>query len=230
MFKERTPTWIITGGFLLAAIAGAVNVVGLMGFVRQPICHLTGVITQLGLDLGQWDPILAGRMCLVVLAFFLGSAVSAVIIRDTAVRVGRRYGVVLTCESLLLFIAYLLLRRSLFSGHLVAAAACGLQNAMATSYSGSILRTTHLTGMVTDLGIFLGQRLLGRPIDWHRTRFYLAILLGFTTGAMLGSISYSMFGYASILGPSFCCGVAGCGYAMYRHRLRLRGEKVTHAM
>jgi uncharacterized membrane protein YoaK (UPF0700 family) len=230
MFKERTPTWIVVGGFLLAATAGAVNSVGLLGFVHQPISHLTGVITQVGLDLGQGQYELAGRMALVVAAFLTGSVVSAVIIRDMAVRVGRRYGVVLSLESLLLFAAYLLLRRGHFGGHLLAAGACGLQNAMATSYSGSILRTTHLTGMVTDLGIFIGQRLRGRPIDWHRTAFYLSILLGFSTGAIGGAISYSTIGYATILGPALSCGLAGVGYAAYRHHRRSTpAEGATHA-
>ncbi len=159
-------------------------------------------------------------MGLVVAAFLVGSIASAVIIRDTAVRVGRRYGVVLSIESLVLFAAYFFLRKAHFGGHLLAAGACGLQNAMATSYSGSILRTTHLTGMVTDLGIFVGQRLRGRPIDWHRTAFYLSIILGFVTGAVVGSLSYSIYGYATILGPAVSCGVAGVGYAAYRHHLR----------
>jgi uncharacterized membrane protein YoaK (UPF0700 family) len=35
--------------------------------------------------------------------------------------------------------------------------ACGMQNAMTTRYSGAVVRTTHLTGMVTDVGLLLGH-------------------------------------------------------------------------
>jgi uncharacterized membrane protein YoaK (UPF0700 family) len=37
------------------------------------------------------------------------------------------------------------------------AIACGMQNAMTTRYSGAVLRTTHLTGMVTDVGLLIGH-------------------------------------------------------------------------
>ena len=37
------------------------------------------------------------------------------------------------------------------------AAACGLQNAMCTSHFGGIVRTSHVTGTVTDLGSILGR-------------------------------------------------------------------------
>jgi uncharacterized membrane protein YoaK (UPF0700 family) len=42
-----------------------------------------------------------------------------------------------------------------------ASAACGLQNAMVSTYSGAIIRTTHITGTVTDLGAMIGQYLRG---------------------------------------------------------------------
>jgi|GEM_PF-5134493 len=38
--------------------------------------------------------------------------------------------------------------------------ACGFQNALATHY-GLVLRTTHVTGLLTDLGTNLGMRLRG---------------------------------------------------------------------
>ena len=37
------------------------------------------------------------------------------------------------------------------------AGACGLQNAMCTSHFGAIVRTTHVTGTVTDIGSTLGR-------------------------------------------------------------------------
>ena len=79
----------------------------------------------------------------------------------SALRLGRRYGVALSVESLMLFAAIPLFRHQHLAGPLLAAMACGLQNAMATTYSGAVVRTAHLSGMFTDLGIMLGHWLFG---------------------------------------------------------------------
>ncbi|MEZ5485853.1 MAG: DUF1275 family protein, partial [Lysobacteraceae bacterium] len=39
---DRLPTWVWSGAWLLAFVAGSVNVVGLLGFEHQAITHLTG--------------------------------------------------------------------------------------------------------------------------------------------------------------------------------------------
>merc|ERR1719191_1161741 len=50
-------------------------------------------------------------------------------------------------------------------------AACGLQNGMATSYSGAVIRTTHVTGIATDVGLISGRLLMQfcrtRCAKWH---------------------------------------------------------------
>jgi uncharacterized membrane protein YoaK (UPF0700 family) len=43
--------------------------------------------------------------------------------------------------------------------------ACGLQNAMATGYSGAVIRTTHVTGIVTALGIAVGLAARRERVD-----------------------------------------------------------------
>ena len=65
-------------------------------------------------------------------------------------------------------------------GALLAAMACGLQNAMVTTYSGALVRTTHLSGMFTDLGIGLGHLLRGLPLPVRRLSLSALIIGGFT--------------------------------------------------
>ena len=100
--------------------------------------------------------------------------------------------------------------------------ACGLQNAMVTTYSGSTMRTTHLTGMVTDLGIACGHFLRGTAIDWFRFRIYGVLLLGYFAGAVLGSLGYERWGYDTLLLPALLSGVTGLSYTLYKHRQHLR--------
>ena len=73
----------------------------------------------------------------ILAAFFLGCLVSGALIRQSSLRLGRRYGVALSVESALLLAAVYFLRRGANTGDYLAAAACGLQNAMVSTYSGS---------------------------------------------------------------------------------------------
>lgn len=102
--------------------------------------------------------------------------------------------------------------------------ACGLQNAMATSYSGAVIRTTHLTGVVTDLGIACGHWLRGQPVDRARFRLHAVLLLGFFSGGVLGAIGYHNIGYNTLLFPAALTGFAGLLYAAHKQHERRRAR------
>jgi uncharacterized membrane protein YoaK (UPF0700 family) len=137
--------------------------------------------------------------------------------RQRVLRLGRRYGVALSLESAALFASVYFLRRDANLGDYLAAGACGLQNAMVTTYSGSTMRTTHMTGMVTDLGIAVGHLLRGTPVDWFRFRIYGVLFLGFFGGGLIGTIGYNHFGYDTLLFPAALSGIAGVGYTVIKH-------------
>jgi uncharacterized membrane protein YoaK (UPF0700 family) len=222
VLSKPIPPWIVFGGFVLTCAAGSINAVGFLGMHHQAISHMSGTVTVLSNDLatGQFSPAVYAIM--VVMSFFAGSVVSAVIIRQSALKLGRRYGVALMLESALLIVASRMLSRGDYMGECLAAMACGLQNAMATHYSGAIIRTTHVTGIITDLGIAVGLKLRGEPIETRRAGLLLVLLGGFFTGGVLGSWGYTLIGFETLLFPAALTGVAGCGYFVFKHLSRLR--------
>jgi len=125
---------------------------------------------------------------------------------------GRRYGVALVCESVLLFSATYLLVSGKGAGDFLAAMACGLQNALATSYSGAVIRTTHITGIITDLGLAAGAALRGDRVDVRRTGLYALLALGFTGGSVLGGLGYVAMVFRVLPFPAMITGIAGLGY------------------
>ena len=153
---SRLPPWVETGAFTLAFAAGSVNAVGLLGFSHQAVSHLTGTSTLLGLGMAQLDYSSSVHLLLVIFSFVAGAAFSGFLIDSSALQPGRRYGVALLLESALLLLAMFALQNNSVAGHYLASAACGLQNAMVTTYSGAIIRTTHVSGLFTDLGLMLG--------------------------------------------------------------------------
>ena len=95
----RLPAWVWVGAASLAMVAGLVNVVGYLGFEHQAVTHLTGTATLLGAAAvgAQWRSL--GQLLLVIAAFVAGAVLSGAIIRDSTLRLGRRYGVALGIEA-----------------------------------------------------------------------------------------------------------------------------------
>ncbi|WP_305804046.1 YoaK family protein [Stenotrophomonas sp. YIM B06876] len=221
----QLPRWVWIGAILLSCVAGMVNVVGFLGFERHAVSHLTGTTSELGMAFvqGQWSSV--AWLWSLLLAFCAGATFSGMVIQDSVLQLGRRYGVVLVVEALLLLAAIPLFKHQQVWGALACAGACGMQNAMATTFSGAVVRTTHLSGMFTDLGIGLGHLLRGLPLPIRRLTLSGLIISGFLGGGMIGTWLFLRFGYDALLAPAAVTGATGVIYMLYRQwqLLRLRG-------
>ena len=209
---SKLTRWVWLGAWGLAFVAGMVNVVGLLGFSHQAVTHLTGTASLLAASLASLDAGEAWHFALVIGSFLAGTVISGYLIQDSTLKLGRRYGVALLMESLLLGIAVPLLQHHHQLGIYFASCACGLQNAMASTYSGALIRTTHLSGMFTDLGIFLGHALRGLPVDWLRLRLCLLIISGFLCGGVASAAVWPVLGYATLNLP---CGLTAFTAVFY---------------
>ena len=220
----QLPPWVWVGAAALSCVAGMVNVVGYLGFEHQAITHLTGTTTLLGAALTAGDSRSALHLLGVIVAFVAGAAISATIVQDSTLRLGRRYGVALALESAMLFAAVPLFQHGKLAGALLAAAACGLQNAMATTYSGAVVRTTHVSGKFTDLGIGLGHALRGMPLAKRRLMLSGLIIVSFFAGGAIGAWLFRAIGYGALLVPAASTGIVGVVYGAYRHASLKRTE------
>lgn len=223
----RLPTWVWIGAVALSWIAGVVNVVGYLGFEHQAISHLTGTTSLLGAALVERDWQTVSHLWGVLLAFCAGAMLSGLILQDDSLRLGRRYGATLAIEAALLVAAVPLFQGGHIAGALLAAMACGLQNAMVTTYSGALVRTTHLSGMFTDLGIGLGHLIRGRPLPFRRLTLSGLIVSGFLTGGIAGAWLFGHIAYHALLIPALATGVTGVGYTAYRHWRGVRSDPRT---
>lgn len=222
--RHTTPSWVYLGGLALTIAAGIINAVGFLGQHHQALSHMSGTVTTFGLELGRANYGVAFHALAILTAFFAGCLISGALISQSTLRLGRRYGVALSLESVALFLSVYFLRRGVHAGDYLAALACGLQNAMVSSYSGSTMRTTHMTGMVTDLGIACGHFIRGMEVDWYKFRLYGVLFLGFFVGGVIGAFGYARFGYDTLLFPAALSGVAGIGYTAIKHYELTRGH------
>jgi uncharacterized membrane protein YoaK (UPF0700 family) len=205
-------------GVALAFVAGAINAGGFLA-VHQYTSHVTGAISAAAdhLALGAWD--LALDAVGAVLSFLLGAACTAL-----TVNYGRRRRLVSEYALPLLLEAVLLLAFGVLGARLAQVSALfvpatvmllcfmmGLQNALITKLSHAEIRTTHMTGIVTDIGIELGRMLYwnrdaAQPkVAANRARLALlaSLLLGFVAGAAAGAFGFKHAGYLATL-PLAC--------------------------
>lgn len=187
---------------MLAFVAGMVNVVGLLGFEHQAVTHLTGTTSMLAAAIAGLDGAAVLHLIAVLGSFLSGTVLSGILIQDNVLQLGGRYVVALLLEVVLLGCAVPLLNGNNAFGIYLASCACGLQNAMVSTYSGAVVRTTHLSGMFTDLGIFLGLWLRGRSVDVRRVRLCFLIISGFLVGGIAGTIAFKRYCYESLLIPA----------------------------
>lgn len=212
---NKLPKWVEVGGFFLTLNAGFINAVGLLGFKHQAVSHLTGTSTFLSLAIAQSNLEETTHLLFVMLSFILGAAYSGFIIGNTALKLGRRYSLVLITESLLLFLSMYMLNHSLLIGHFFASAVCGLQNAMTSTYSGAVVRTTHVSGLFTDLGVALGLRFRGHKTDLRKITLYSVLIIGFIMGGIVGSFLFTIFLFSALLVPCILTAFIAMSYWVF---------------
>lgn len=218
MSWRHTPAWILLGGSWLAFNAGYVNATGFLQVHEHGLTHLTGQVTRVGIELAEGRAIDAGRAALLVLWFFAGSILSGVIIRKSELAErGAPYGVAMLVEAALLATAATLVSNGVDWGANLAAMGAGLQNAMATSYSGAVVRTTHMTGIVTDLGVHFGHALRGAPIEWERVKLLALLFSSFLLGGLVGAALFPVLRAHALFLPAV---LVGGGAFFFFWRLR----------
>nr|WP_232356758.1 YoaK family protein [Burkholderia multivorans] len=200
-------------GRSLAFVAGAANAGGFFA-VGQYTSHMSGIVSSMAdnLALGDIGVVVAGFSSL--LSFLVGAATSAILINWGRRRhLSSQYAMPLILEATLLLLFGLLgsgleTHQVLF----VPATVCllcyvmGLQNAMITKISKAEIRTTHVTGLVTDIGIELGKLLYWNLGTTHRDlvradrqKLLLlgSLLLSFLVGGLAGAVGFRHVGFMS---------------------------------
>ena len=213
---RRTPHGDRLLGGLLAFNAGAINAGGFMA-VHTYTSHMTGFVSLIAdnLVLGNLSLVLAGLGAL--LAFCAGAMVTAILVNWTRRRQLRStYALPLLLAALLLLMFGLvganLDRNTPFSVPLTVlllAFLMGLQNAVVSKISSAQVRTTHMTGVITDLGIELGKLVYwnrgGSPsqpdVLANRSKLRLfGLLLGmFLLGGIAGAAGFKYLAFASVV-------------------------------
>jgi len=239
---KRPAVWVLVFGWVLAICAGFVNAVSFRSWGLY-VSHVTGSTAAVGLRIervhsGRQQFGELGDALWLVFAFLVGAFACGLLVdKNTVHFLGKAfYGAALVGNSLLLVAATIVSSR--LASACFAAAACGLQNAMCTSHFGAVVRTTHVTGTVTDIGSTLGRMAmifvrngctLSRlnvlekaevGVDARKLLVLLPMWCSFLIGCIAGAYAENALRHYAMLLPAGFTFTLGSCYLLFRQVLK----------
>lgn len=205
---------------ILAFMSGMINAGGFLACGRF-VTHVTGFAAFIGIDVANGEYALAIGMLVVPVFFLLGSFVSGGLV-DVRIRDGKepRYDLVMLMITSALIISTVGGNLGLFGTFrdenavqadigliILLCFASGLQNALISTSSGAVIRTTHLTGLTTDLGIGLAKAIGAqgaeeRPAELVNNKIRVGLIVSFVTGSAVGTWAFLRLEYWAFLIPA----------------------------
>jgi len=211
---EKMNKNILIWSTVLCFLSGALNTLGLVEF-NGGVTHITGSLSKLSIEIVNENVININYLTRLILCFFLGSVISGVVIGKREFSLKKRYGMVIVGIGLTLGISYKILSDE---DHfiLILALISGIQNGLFITYKGMVVRTTHATGGLTDLGVFIGNYIrYGKGETW-KIQFHFILLVGFFFGGVFGVLESIYFVEEKFYILSFAYILLGALYFMWR--------------
>lgn len=226
--KSNVSIWM-----LMSFQAGVLNIGGFMACHRF-VSHVTGFATFFGYEINQSDTSHAVGMLVVPLFFLLGAMISGFLV-DIRLRLHKKPKYYLAFGFIFFLLLIVLIgglsgsfgvfgeplnNTSDYLLLILLCFICGIQNGSITSVSKSVVRTTHLTGITTDLGISLARLMsahkFSESMDNEKKAILMriSIILFFGLGSVAGGFIFSQFAYGGFVIPVITSGFL-CSLMLY---------------
>lgn len=223
---------------LMAFQAGVINIGGFLSCQRF-VSHVTGFATFFGYEFTHEHLLVAAEMLTVPLFFLLGTMLSAHLV-DIRLRLQKKprfyipFGVIFCLNLLILVLGtqgvFGVFGTSMDTSHgfpllALLCLTCGLQNGTTTSVSKSVIRTTHITGTTTDLGIGIVRILNRRNLpdlakdELIPTIARITLILSFVLGSLAGAFTFRATGFSGFLLPTLTSAVLFGGSVYFKRFL-----------
>ena len=233
--------FVLCAGILLSFNSGYVNGSCLSGFlmidesmVKQSVAGFTGVYTASALALADGNTDSFGFQVSMILSFITGSCISGFLTpKPTPYRLEPSYGPTFFIGAIFLTTASLLVmacdddhrdckdERCFFY---FAAAANGIQNGISSMYSANLIRSTHLTGTSTDIGLYVGQLLRGETKHVWKLLVLICLAASFWLGGLISFWATKYFHQFSLLfnaGLYILIGIGFVCFLVHEHHISI---------
>jgi len=215
VIKFQSPAQAVPWGLLLTTLAGFSNGAFMSGFLKllpkQGVAAVTGAWTNSAIGLASQNMKLFYGQASILVSFILGSTIygllnpnpkSLELDRKTTSTTLTLIGGCLMAAIWILDHAHNKDRATAFEVCCLAAVASGIQNSLTSSITGNLCRTTHFTGISSDIGTFLGQVLRGNKTNLFKLQTFSKLALCFWMGGIASFFMTRQWGADAILVPA----------------------------
>lgn len=213
-------------GLILALNSGFINGCCLSGAIaadgtKQAVAAVTASWTNSALGMASGDMSQFSFLAKIIVAFIGGSAIAGFLNPSPAQfqAVSSAYAKPLGVGAIMLVVAAKLLNsaESVKTGMLLCAMANGIQNSVTSTLTGNLCRTSHFTGISSDMGTFMGQILAGNKANEYKLQVFLGLAASFFLGSYVAYSIGKEFGSMSLL---FSAGLYGLIIVLYESLAR----------
>lgn len=175
-------------GGLMCGLSGYLNAITFLQLERTSM-HVTGVMTKTSAAFMSGELMLFLELAYQLVIFIVGSTIASLMVGGEQKFAGGQHH-----TKVLALIACVVGAGAAFSsgnallGSSLVTCAAGMQNGMTTFYSGAVVRSTHITGTLTDMGTETAQLLMGRSNNPWKLQVLSAFAMCYFVGGNIGSI------------------------------------------
>lgn len=209
--KARSHTEDRCLALVLATAAGILNAMALGAFGFLP-SHMSGNVSQMPSEVASADTYGFLFLAALLLAFVMGGMLARVVV-IAGQKIRTIFCLILLAEGVALAVVSLfeiLLYSSRFNSEVLITLGflMGVHNSTSTQLSNGRVRSTHVTGTLTDAGIALGSFLasfvsrneaLDRRFFQKQLHTHLTTIFSFLSGCVVGLALFDLFGFKAML-------------------------------
>ena len=194
--------FVFAVGLLLSLNSGFINGLCLSGLLtqdgslQQAVSSVTGTYTRAGLSLADGEVDMFGMDVGLILCFIAGATISG-FMNPKAIphKLVPSYGPTFLFGFLCMMASSIAAvvdpgSRTLYY---FATMANGIQNGMSSVYTANLIRTSHLTGTSTDIGLIFGQMLRGNWKNFWKFKVLVGLAISFWVGSVVSFFSAEQF-------------------------------------
>ena len=186
--------WVLLTQILFTFNAGYMNLLTFYSFYQLPSSHVSGLLTRLSYELYHVNIHIFFIVLGNFLMYLLGTICSGYFLETSDFLLTSAHYNAVFAEIILLIIIQLYSSNCLvvlFLSTLV----LGLQNGITSSISNNTLRSTHFTGMITDVGLCIGEMMKKNFEYTHKFKIWISSLCSYFLGGILASfcVQYTLY-------------------------------------
>lgn len=185
-------SWI--GG--LTFLAGAINICAAMLF-GMTITHYSGNVSNAAMALGRGELSTFTSIFSIIIIFFTGSTISGFLFHEQNSNIKKYYSILPILFGLVIIITYITHHKNIILA--IFALGMGVQNGTWLKVRGVKVRTTHITGYLTDAAFCLGAVLHGYKGEAWKMMFYIASSMSFFAGGVISTVIIKMLGFQTVV-------------------------------